>query len=125
VSWVRYHDTSLLAVGKFVYIGDDRFRVIHEPNSAEWYLAIKSVTYADQGVYECQVNSKRGGGENRKQQFTLTVVGKLNKQTKTFAWRTMDREGEYVNFSCVALTRTPFLRKSKILKCMLLGGNEG
>ena len=41
VSWVRYRDTSLLAVGKFVYVGDDRFRVIHEPHAAEWYLAIK------------------------------------------------------------------------------------
>ena len=71
---MRYRDTSLLAVGKFVYVGDDRFRVIHEPHTAEWYLAIKSVSYADQGVYECQINSK--GGESRKQKSRLTVVGK-------------------------------------------------
>ena len=57
-----------------MYIGDDRFRVIHEPHTAEWYLAIKSVSYADQGVYECQINSK--GGESRKQKSRLTVVGK-------------------------------------------------
>lgn len=72
VSWVRYRDTSLLAVGKFVYVGDDRFRVIHEPHAAEWYLAIQSVSYADEGVYECQINSK--GGESRKQKSRLTVV---------------------------------------------------
>ena len=74
VSWVRYRETSLLSVGKFVYIGDDRFRVIHEPHAAEWYLAINSVSYADEGVYECQINSK--GGESRKQKSRLTVVGK-------------------------------------------------
>ena len=72
---MRYRDTSLLSVGKFVYVGDDRFRVIHEPRAAEWYLAIKSVSYADQGVYECQVNSK-GGSASTKQKSRLVVVGK-------------------------------------------------
>ena len=72
---MRYRDTSLLSVGKFVYVGDDRFRVIHEPRAAEWYLAIRSVSYADQGVYECQVNSK-GGSASTKQKSRLVVVGK-------------------------------------------------
>ncbi len=27
VSWVRYRDVSLIAVGKFIYIADDRFKV--------------------------------------------------------------------------------------------------
>jgi len=57
VSWVRYRDTSLIAVGKFVYISDNRFKVLHEVNSSDWFLVIKSVTYDDQGIYECQVNS--------------------------------------------------------------------
>lgn len=57
VSWVRYRDVSLLAVGKFVYISDDRFRILHERNSSDWFLVIKSVTYKDEGIYECQVNS--------------------------------------------------------------------
>jgi len=57
VSWVRYRDVSLIAVGKFVYISDERFKVLHEVNSSDWFLVIKSVTYKDEGIYECQVNS--------------------------------------------------------------------
>merc|ERR550532_179163 len=34
VSWVRYRDVSLIAVGKFVYISDERFKVLHEVNSS-------------------------------------------------------------------------------------------
>jgi len=30
VSWLRHRDVNLLAVGKFVYIRDDRFKVLHE-----------------------------------------------------------------------------------------------
>ena len=73
VSWVRYRDTSLIAVGKFVYISDDRFKVLHERNSTDWFLAIKSVTYKDEGVYECQVNSD----PYKTFKFFLSVVGKL------------------------------------------------
>ena len=77
VSWVRYRDTSLLSVGKFVYIGDDRFRVIHEPKAVEWFLAIRSVTWADQGLYECQINTK--AGQNSQQKIRLVVVGEWRK----------------------------------------------
>eukprot|EP00095_Tigriopus_kingsejongensis_P012759 snap_masked-scaffold30_size591359-processed-gene-3.1 protein:Tk12759 transcript:snap_masked-scaffold30_size591359-processed-gene-3.1-mRNA-1 annotation:"protein sidekick-1-like" len=58
VSWVRYRDVSLLAVGKFVYTSDDRFKVLHEADSDEWFLVIKSVRYDDEGVYECQINAQ-------------------------------------------------------------------
>ena len=71
VSWVRYRDTSLLSVGKFVYISDRRFKVLHEVNSSDWFLVIKSVTYDDQGIYECQVNSD----PYRTFKFHLSVVG--------------------------------------------------
>ena len=71
VSWVRYRDTSLIAVGKFVYISDNRFKVLHEVNSSDWFLVIKSVTYDDQGIYECQVNSD----PYKTFKFHLSVVG--------------------------------------------------
>ena len=72
MSWVRYRDTSLIAVGKFVYISDNRFKVLHEVNSSDWFLVIKSVTYDDQGIYECQVNSD----PYKTFKFHLSVVGK-------------------------------------------------
>ncbi|CAB4062907.1 unnamed protein product [Lepeophtheirus salmonis] len=50
VSWVRHRDVNLLAVGKFVYIRDPRFKVLHESNSDDWFLVIKSVDYTDEGV---------------------------------------------------------------------------
>ena len=71
VSWVRYSDTSLIAVGKFVYISDHRFKVLHEKHSIEWFLVIKAVTYKDQGVYECQVNSD----PYKTFKYHLSVVG--------------------------------------------------
>ena len=72
VSWVRYRDVSLIAVGKFVYISDERFKVLHEVNSSDWFLVIKSVTYKDEGIYECQVNSD----PYKTFKFHLSVVGK-------------------------------------------------
>jgi hypothetical protein len=72
VSWVRYRDVSLIAVGKFVYISDDRFRVMHETNADDWFLVIKSVSYKDEGIYECQVNSE----PYQTYKYSLSVVGK-------------------------------------------------
>ena len=73
MSWVRHRDVSLIAVGKFVYISDNRFRVLHESNLNDWLLTIKSVTYKDQGVYECQVTSD----PYTSFKYILRVVGKL------------------------------------------------
>ncbi len=72
MSWVRYRDVSLIAVGKFVYISDDRFRVMHEANADDWFLVIKSVSYKDEGIYECQVNSE----PYQTYKYSLSVVGK-------------------------------------------------
>ena len=89
---MRYRDVSLIAVGKFIYIADDRFKVrllshnfrsflflifsidfqvLHESNSEEWFLVINSVTYKDEGIYECQVNSD----PYKTFKYHLSVVG--------------------------------------------------
>ncbi len=73
VSWVRYRDVSLIAVGKFIYISDDRFKVLHEQDANDWFLVIKSVTYKDEGIYECQVNSE----PYKTFKFHLSVVGEF------------------------------------------------
>ena len=72
MSWVCHRDVSLIAVGKFVYTSDKRFRVLHESNSNDWILTIKSVTYKDQGIYECQVTSD----PETSFKYILRVVGK-------------------------------------------------
>ena len=68
---MRYRDVSLIAVGKFVYISDERFRILHEPNSEDWFLTINSVSYKDEGIYECQVNSD----PYKTFKYHLSVVG--------------------------------------------------
>ena len=72
VSWVRHNKTSLISVGKYKYIRDDRFRIVHEHHDEDWILAIKSVKEDDQGVYECQVNAS----PLLRQTFYLSIVGK-------------------------------------------------
>ena len=64
---------SLISIGKYKYIRDERFRIVHEHHDEDWILVIKSVTEADRGVYECQVNTS----PLLRQKFYLRIVGKL------------------------------------------------
>ena len=41
VSWVRHKDVNLISVGKFKYISDDRFSIVHEDHDETWVLTIK------------------------------------------------------------------------------------
>lgn len=61
----------------FVFSGDQRFTVLHQPDLNEWNLKIEYATLKDSGVYECQVNTEpkiklsvllevTGEGEKRK-----------------------------------------------------------
>ena len=70
---MRYRDTSLLAVGKFIYTQDERFKVLHEVGSDEWFLVIRSVSYEDEGIYECQINAETDAKSTK---YLLSVVGK-------------------------------------------------
>ncbi|KAK4288133.1 hypothetical protein Pmani_038824 [Petrolisthes manimaculis] len=57
VSWIRVSDLHILTVAQYTYTADDRFEVIHSPdsNSQSWVLKINSVQPRDSGRYECQV----------------------------------------------------------------------
>lgn len=57
VSWVRHKDVNLISVGKFKYISDERFSIIHEDHDETWVLTIKDLKQSDEGFYECQVNA--------------------------------------------------------------------
>jgi hypothetical protein len=58
VSWIRKKDLHILTSENFVFSGDQRFAVIHQPDSAEWNLKIEYATQKDSGIYECQVNTE-------------------------------------------------------------------
>lgn len=42
----------------YVFSGDQRFAVLHQPDANEWDLQIEYATLKDSGVYECQVNTE-------------------------------------------------------------------
>ena len=66
-----------MAVGKFIYTQDERFKVLHEVGSDEWFLVIRSVRYDDQGVYECQINAEL---DKKSTKYLLSVVGESIQQ---------------------------------------------
>ena len=85
VSWVRHNDVGLISVGKFQYIRDPRFKIVHAPRSQEWMLVIRAVRFGDEGPYECQVNTS----PIRRETVYLTVVGKYSRPGSPFFRRAL------------------------------------
>lgn len=56
VSWVR--NMQILTSGEFRYTSDERFKPIHLQGTNDWKLEISQASAADEGSYECQVNSE-------------------------------------------------------------------
>jgi hypothetical protein len=63
----------------FVFSGDQRFTVIHQPDSAEWNLKIEYATQKDSGIYECQVNTE----PKIKLSVLVEVTGEVEKRKRT------------------------------------------
>lgn len=92
MSWIRYRDLQLLAVGDIVYVADPRFiasvtttvtnagaaAVTGDPQQQQhfhqWSLQIQNVQEKDAGRYECQVGGAMTPRISRLIQ--LSVVGK-------------------------------------------------
>ena len=55
VSWIRLRDWHILTTDQSTFTNDERFHVIHQPQTSDWTLAIKFITKRDEGVYVCQV----------------------------------------------------------------------
>ncbi|XP_075223585.1 uncharacterized protein LOC142325557 isoform X2 [Lycorma delicatula] len=71
VSWIRTKDLHILSSSFFIFTSDSRFSVSHpDGDSASWDLKIKSARPADQGLYECQVNTE----PKMKQAVMLTIT---------------------------------------------------
>ncbi|XP_047493725.1 lachesin-like [Penaeus chinensis] len=60
VSWFRRRDWHILTTGIFTYTNDERFTVLHPPESDDWTLQIKYTTRRDNGTYECQLSTGTG-----------------------------------------------------------------
>jgi hypothetical protein len=59
VSWIKIgKDVHILTSENFVFSGDQRFTVQHQPDANEWNLQIEKATLKDSGIYECQVNTE-------------------------------------------------------------------
>uniref|UniRef100_A0A182LZ66 Ig-like domain-containing protein n=1 Tax=Anopheles culicifacies TaxID=139723 RepID=A0A182LZ66_9DIPT len=58
VSWMRKRDLHILTSNIYTYTGDQRFSVIHPPDSDDWDLKIEYAQQKDSGIYECQVNTE-------------------------------------------------------------------
>lgn len=57
VSWIRHSDTQLLAIGRYTYTSDQRFKAIHKVRSEDYLLQIKPLQAKDGGLYECQIST--------------------------------------------------------------------
>lgn len=56
VSWIRRRDWHILSSGNIgTFTKDQRFQLLHVPNSHEWTLMIKYIQNRDEGTYVCQV----------------------------------------------------------------------
>ncbi|XP_034488747.1 hemicentin-2 [Drosophila innubila] len=57
VSWIRLRDGHILTVDRAVFIADQRFLALKQPDKY-WTLQIKYVQARDAGTYECQVSTE-------------------------------------------------------------------
>lgn len=60
VIWIRNSDLQILTAGCRTFTADRRFKVNHENSvdATDWSLLITNVKIADQGQYECQINTE-------------------------------------------------------------------
>jgi len=62
VSWIRSSDVSVLSVGHLAFSSDSRIGVVQVDrpvlSASDWNLSILNSSKADDGMYECQVNTE-------------------------------------------------------------------
>ena len=63
VSWLRARDVKVLSVGSLAFSSDSRIGVLQvgrpRLSAEDWNLAIENTSQADDGMYECQVNTRQ------------------------------------------------------------------
>jgi len=62
VSWIRARDVTVLSVGHLAFSSDARIGVVQVArpllSAGDWNLSIENSSLADDGLYECQVNTE-------------------------------------------------------------------
>jgi len=58
VVWRREGAVHPLTIGLFTFVSDARVSVSHNETTDSWCLMIDDVQHADDGTYQCQINSK-------------------------------------------------------------------
>jgi len=62
VSWIRASDVTVLSVGHLAFSSDSRIGVVQVDrpllSATDWNLSIEKSSKADDGLYECQVNTE-------------------------------------------------------------------
>lgn len=71
---MRKRDLHILTSNIYTYTGDQRFSVIHSPDTDDWDLKIEYIQLRDSGIYECQVNTE----PKINLAINVDVTGKLN-----------------------------------------------
>lgn len=55
---LQYKLFSILTSNIYTYTGDQRFSIVHPPDSDDYDLKIEYAQQRDSGIYECQVNTE-------------------------------------------------------------------
>jgi hypothetical protein len=59
VSWIRHKDTLLLAIGRYTYTSDYRFKAIHKLMSEDYLLQIRPVQVNEKTPQKNTTKSKK------------------------------------------------------------------
>lgn len=95
VTWIRRRDFHVLTVGLVTYTADDRFGSVNIERSDDWMLQIKMATLADEGLYECQVNT------HPLISFFVTLTVLVPKASIREAPDLYVKTGSSINLTCV------------------------
>lgn len=64
-------DGDILTVGRYTFVGDERFVSYYAAGVETWSLVIEFVQERDSGLYECQVSTE----PKMSQLYSLRVLG--------------------------------------------------
>ncbi|OWF55308.1 hemicentin-2-like [Mizuhopecten yessoensis] len=58
VLWIKEGDNHPISIGRYIMVSDKRFFSTGGSSDVDWGIAIKDVTFSDEGTFRCMVNSE-------------------------------------------------------------------